>query len=345
MLRSVLLAAALAVVPISGFAQEPIKVVKLVEVLAPDTSETRRFFGRVVAKETVDLAFQVSGQIVDFPAIEGEFIFKDDLIAQLDLEPFELALEEALANQELADRRLERFERLRGSAVTDVEIEDAQTQANLAEIAVRSAERNLRQATLTAPFTALVAERKVANFETIGGGTSIVRIHDMSETRIEIDVPEILFQSAGSDPDVTLIAEFPVSDQRFDLEVREFNAETSSVGQTFTITLGMPTPADLVILPGSSAEVYATLNNLELPPEIPVSSVVASNDGTQNVFVFTPTGADEGTIELVNVELVPSASGNVRVLSGIEEGQEIVATGGGDLETGQTVRRFTGFNN
>ncbi|MEO0343620.1 MAG: efflux RND transporter periplasmic adaptor subunit [Pseudomonadota bacterium] len=345
MIRTFLLTTVLALTPTFSFADEAVKLVKLIEVASPNSDETRRFFGRVVAKETVDLAFQVGGQIVEFPAIEGEFIEEGDLIAKLDLEPFELALQEAASNQELADRRLERFERLRGGAISDVEIEDAQTESDLAAIAVRSAERSLRQATLQSPFTALIAERQVANFETIGAGTSIVRIHNMSEIRIEIDVPEILFQTAGSDPDVDLVAQFPISDERYDLEVREFNAETSEIGQTFAITLGMEAPTDVVILPGSSAEVYATIADVNTLPEIPISSIVSTNDGVSSVFVFTPEDADQGTIELIEIEIEPSPTGAVRVTSGLDVGQEIVATGGGTLKSGQKVRRFTGFTN
>ncbi|MEO1562416.1 MAG: efflux RND transporter periplasmic adaptor subunit [Pseudomonadota bacterium] len=344
--RSLFSLAVLTAFAFPALAQDaPTKIAKLTTVETPDADLTRRFFGRVVAKETVDLAFQVGGQILEFPAIEGEFIEAGGLVAQLDLEPFELAVSQAQANKEQADRTLARFERLRDSAVSDVQIEDAGTQAELAAIALRSAQRDLEQATLKAPFQALVAERQVSNFETIGGGTSVVRIHDMSEVRIEIDVPEILFQTAGSDPDVDLVAQFPASDQQFELEVREFNAETSEIGQTFSLTLGMDTPEDIVIFPGSSAEVYATLNAVNSQPEIPASAIVSSNDGMPNVYVFSPSGADEGTIELVQIEIEPTTNGAVRVVSGVEIGQEIVATGGGTLTDGQTVRRFTGFNN
>ena len=46
-------------------------VVKLTQV-TPDSGALRRvFFGKVVARETVDLAFQVSGQVVQFPVEEG----------------------------------------------------------------------------------------------------------------------------------------------------------------------------------------------------------------------------------------------------------------------------------
>ncbi|MEM0976508.1 MAG: efflux RND transporter periplasmic adaptor subunit [Pseudomonadota bacterium] len=344
--RTLALSFAISAIGVASVANEGAPpVVKITTVNSPMTDLSRRFFGRVVAKETVDLAFQVGGQILKLPAIEGGFIEEGELVAELDLEPFQLAYGEAVASQELANRTLDRFERLRGSAVSDVEIEDAGTDAELAAISTRSAERDLEQATLTSPFLALVAERQVSNFETIAAGTSVVRLHDMSEIRIEIDVPEVLFQRAGADPDLELSATFPASDQSFIVEPREFNAETSQVGQTFTITLGMMPPEELVILPGSSAEVTATLKSVNDMPEIPTSAVVSSNDGQANVFVFEPAGADEGTITLTPVEIQPSDTGTVQIVSGLEVGQEIVATGGGRLETGMAVRRFNGLGN
>lgn len=316
---------------------------KIVAVEAFDGSIERQFFGRVTAKETVDLAFQVGGQIVEFPAVEGEPIPEGGLISRLDLEPFELALDQARAQQVQADRNLERFQRLEGSSVSQVSVDDASTQAELAAISVRSAERSLRQATLVSPFTALVASRNVANFSTINAGTPVVRIHDMSELRIEIDVPEIIFQIAGEDPDVDLSARFPAIDDEFALEPREFNAETSSVGQTFSITLGMPPPNGQVILPGSSVTVSAILRLDEPRVIVPASAVLTTSDGGAEVLVFEPAGADEGTVRRVSIEIEPTPEGEVQVLSGLTDGQEIVASGASLLSDGEQVRRFTGF--
>lgn len=325
-------------------AQEEAPLAKIVGVEAFDGSIERKFFGRVTAKETVDLAFQVGGQIIDFPAVEGEPVPQGGLIAKLDLEPFELALDQARTQQTQADRNLARFEQLQGSAVSQVSVDDAKTQAELTAIAVRDAERALRLATLEAPFNALVASRNVANFSSIGAGTPVVRLHDMSELRIEIDVPEIIFQTAGEDPDVDLTARFPAIDEDFPLQVREFNAETSSVGQTFRITLGMPQPNGQVILPGSSVTVTAVLRTGERRLIIPASSVLTANDGTPFVMVFEPAGANEGTVSRQNVEIQPTANGSVGVVSGLTPDQEVIASGGGLLSDGQQVRRFTGFN-
>lgn len=328
-----------------GQAQEA-PLVKLVAVESSSAATTRQFFGHVAAKETVDLAFQVGGQIVEIPIVEGEPVAKGATIAQLDLEPFELALDQARVQKDQADRTLERLQKLKGNnTVSQVSVDDAETQAKLAEIAVRNAERSLEDATLVSPFDALVAARNVANFTSVGAGTPIARLHDMSELRIEIDVPEILFQRAGRDTDVDIWAKFPASDEKFSLEVREFNAETSQVGQTFRITFGMAPPDDLVVLPGSSVTVFVTLNLGQDGLRIPRSAVMTGNDGAPKVMVFTPDGEDEGTVAAVPVTLQPTSTGAVDVTAGLELGQEIVASGANMLSDGARVRRFTGFSN
>lgn len=327
-------------------AQDAARLAKLHVVSSGPDSVTRQFFGQVVAKETVDLAFQVGGQIIELPVIEGEPVPSGGLVAGLDREPFELALRQAKVQKDQADRTLERMESLQGSsAVSRVTVDDARTQAELAAISLRNAERSLEDAELHAPFDALVASRNVANFTTIAAGTPIVRLHDMSELRIEIDVPEVLFLNAGEDPDVSLLAKFPSGDTMYPLGVREFNAETSQVGQTFRITLGMPPPEGLTVLPGASVTVFASIRSEETPIEIPASALIFASDGAAQVMVFEPAGAAEGTVRLQPVEVTPSMTGKVQVTGGLTQGQEIVASGASQLSDGDAVRRFMGFSN
>lgn len=324
---------------------EVVRPVKLVELQANSNGVERHFFGHVVARQTVDLAFQVGGQIVEFPAIEGEEIAQGDLIAQLDLEPFLLQRDQARVQLEQAERTLDRFDQLSDLAVSQATIDDTQTQVDLASIALRDAEYALEHATLYAPFDGLVAVRNVANFTTISVGSPVVRFHDMSELRIEIDVPEILFQQAGQDPDVTLTAQFPASDTVFPLEIREFDAQASSVGQTFRLTLGLPRPNGLAILPGSSVEVTARLDSGQDFLMLPTSAIGLSNDGEAFAMVFQPTEDDQGTLEQRFIDIEPTREGRFHVLSGLEVGDLVVMTGVADVADAQTVRRFTGFAN
>ncbi|UWQ14280.1 efflux RND transporter periplasmic adaptor subunit [Aliiroseovarius sp. M344] len=342
-----LTAAAVALIASAAFvtAQDVAKPVKLMTVTAGDATMSRVFFGKVVARQSVDLAFQVGGQIVDFPVIEGELVPKGSMIVQLDQEQFSLALEQAAVQQDLAERTLERLAKLSGNTVSQVALDDATTQLNLADIAFRQAERNLNNATLYAPFNALVASRDVGNFVTVNPGTPVVRLHDMSEIRIEIDVPEILFQTASKEMNVQFMAEFPARDEPLPVELREFNAEAAKAGQTYRLTLGMAPRSDLRVLPGSSVNVRVSATHESAGILIPATAIVAAPDGSLSVMRYMPADSDTGTVSAVPVTVKPAANGDFELLTGLSAGDEIVAAGASAVRDGDAVRRFTGFTN
>ncbi|MEM6478107.1 MAG: efflux RND transporter periplasmic adaptor subunit [Pseudomonadota bacterium] len=320
------------------------RLAKIVTVQSSQAGVERVFFGRVKARQTIDLAFQVSGQIVQLPIDEGQPIAEGALIGALDLEPFELSLARAQAQFEQAEADFERFSSLSGSTVSQVTIDDAQTAVALNRIAVQDAQRALRLATLRAPFDGIIARRTVPNFTTIGAGNPVVRLHDMSDLRIEIEVPEVLFQQAGRNPNVMLEAEFPASDRRYPAVFREVAAETTPIGQAFKLTLGLEPPDDLFLLPGVSATVYARMLGESAPLLIPAGALVFDPSGAPSVMVFEPSGAESGAVRRQAVEITPTGFGAVQVLSGLSEGDEIIGAGAALLEDGESVTRFAGFS-
>lgn len=326
-------------------AQDPLRPVKLMTVAAEEPWMTRQFFGQVAARQTVDLAFQVGGQILELPVTEGQVLATGEMIARLDMEPFELQLEQAHLQQDEADRTVERLKRLSGSAASQVSLEQAETQAQLAALAVRDAVNRHRHATLQAPFNALVASRNIANFSTIAAGTPVVRLHDMSELRIGINVPEVLFQRSGTSGDISFNAEFPGHATQYPLVIREFNAEASAIGQTYRLTLALQSTEGLNILPGSSATVTAKAKGGLQGAALPASAVGINPDGTTYVLEFQPDADGTGAVRRRPVTVQPADTGGLIAISGLEDGLEIVAAGLPLLEDGQKVRRFSGFGN
>jgi len=342
--RTLALAAGLAALSAAAPAQEVLKPVKLLQTSSESVLLQRQFFGQVAAKQTVDLAFQVGGQILRFPVTEGGTVARGGLISELDLEPFELQLEQARLRKEQADRTVARLEKLTGT-VSQVSIDDAETEAGLARVALRDAEYALGHATLNAPFDALVSSREVEQFTTVSAGTPIVRLHDMSELHIKVDVPEILFQQADQSDVLTIAANFPGQDTSYPLEILEFDAEASSVGQTYRVTFRLPPPEDRQILPGASATVNVRVDTGDAAIRVPGTALVAAADGSTGVMVFAPAGAAEGTVTWTPVQVEATQNGDFRIAGGLTGGEEIVLTGGAALEDGQQVRRFTGFGN
>ncbi|MBY6058033.1 efflux RND transporter periplasmic adaptor subunit [Leisingera daeponensis] len=328
----------------AAMAQEPLKPVKLLQTSSEALLLERQFFGQVAAKQTVDLAFQVGGQILKFPVSEGAEVPQGGLIAELDLEPFELQLEQARLRKEQADRTVARLEKLTGT-VSQVSIDDAETEAGLARVALRDAEYELEHATLNAPFDALVSSREVEQFTTISAGTPVVRLHDMSELHIKVDVPEILFQQADESDVVTIAANFPGQETDYPLEIIEYDAEASSVGQTYRVTLRLTPPDDRQILPGASATVNVRVDTGDAAIRVPATALVAASDGRTGVMVFAPAGAETGTVTWTPVQAEATQNGDFRIAQGLSGGEEIVLTGGGALKDGQHVSRFSGFGN
>lgn len=328
-----------------ALADASLKPVKVMTVQAGEQSITRQFFGHVVARQTADLGFVVSGQLETFPVIEGDSLKQGDLVAQLDLETFELSLEQARLQREQAQRTLTRLQALSDRVSSKVNIEDATTSLALANVAVKNAEYALEHATLLAPFDALVAERSVANYTTVGVGTPVVRLHDMSEIRIEVDVPEVLFLHAEDSDRVSVTASFPTDPRRFPIVVREFNAETTSVAQSYRVTFAMPPQEGLRILPGASVTVTAEIGGPDLGMVLPATAVFVDPSGQTAVMAFDVTGGSTGSVRKVPVQVEPAPGGGISVLSGLESGTEIVEVGGASLQDGQSVRRFSGFGN
>ncbi|MHA6344589.1 efflux RND transporter periplasmic adaptor subunit [Roseivivax sp. CAU 1761] len=322
----------------------PPRPAKLMTLSAGDDLLARDFYGRVEARRSVDLAFQVGGQITEFPVSSGDRLERGELIARLDLDGFERQAEQARLALGKAERDLERLEALRGDTVSRVQIEDARTQAELARIDVATAEDRLADATLSAPFDALVASKSAETFQTVQAGTPVVRLHDMSELRVAIDVPEVLFRSAAGEEPVELYATLPGSEARYPLEFREYEAETAQIGQTYRLILAFAEAPGDWVLPGASVTVTAASPfGAGEAMTVPETALVFAPDRSAQVLRFAPSAEDPdlGTVHLEPVEIEVRADARVALVEGPEPGTEIVATGAAQLRDGQTVRRFT----
>jgi RND family efflux transporter MFP subunit len=319
--------------------------VKLHTVEVPSVALQQRFLGRIAAKETVDLAFQVGGQIIDFPTLSGSRVASNSILAQLDLAPLERAVRQAELALSQAERQVERNQQLIArNAITTAEVQDSETQRDLAVLSLDEARTALADATLRAPFAGLVAERIVPNLTTVAPGQPVLRLHDMSEIRVRIDVPERLLTQIEDPTVLRYELELIPGGPRYALEFREFVAEAGRIGQSYTVILSVRDVLPQTVLPGATATVIAQLpmtpNNL-MP--IPRTAVQIDPQRQSSVLVFSPTGADTGTLSQRLVELHTEDGVTLMVSAGLTAGEEIVAVGAHLLEPGQTVRRFTGY--
>jgi RND family efflux transporter MFP subunit len=303
----------------------------------------RRFAGRVAAVQTVDLSFQVPGKLVKLPVLESQQVKEGDLIARIDTTDYDRAVREATINAEQAKRELDRLETLRDRSVISQSAYDEQkNKYDLALEEQKEARQNLEYTSLKAPFDGIVSNRLVDNFTTVSVGTPVVRMHDVSEVQVDINVAEALFGRVTESEVASIEAKFPAYGEKlFPLTYREHSSQVDEVTQTYRVTLAMPREGADQLFPGMTASVIVKFlpEGLELGEQylVPTSAVAIDGDGKAYVWTYAD---DSGAVSKRPVEIGTVMGDYIPVRSGLETGDEIVSAGVAYLSEGQIVRRL-----
>lgn len=312
-------------------------MVRTIVLSPPVARQSRQFFGRVRARETVDLALQVGGPLERLIPEEGTRVARGEVVARLRLDPFERALARAVLQNDMAAREAQRARDLADRAAGPVtRADDAETARDLAEVALRDARAALEDAVLKAPFDGLVAARLVAEHSSVAPGQPVLRLHDMSQVRVEISLPEQLFSAAGGLDGVRFAA--GIGGGEVPLDPVAFQPEALRVEQAFRVMLAVPADASAGLVPGASVTVTASVRAPITGLPVPAEAVLVANDRTTSVFILE--GAqDDLRIRQIPVQ-VTTPNGTTVQVEGVPEGAEIVTTGVHRLTDGKRVRRF-----
>jgi RND family efflux transporter MFP subunit len=318
--------------------------VKLYQVGEGSLSAVRHFVGRVDAVSTVDLSFRVGGRIVELPVQQGTVLRAGSLIAALDPADYQLAVREAELQLEQASRDLERTRSLfeRGS-ISRANLDQAETAHNLRRVALDTARRNLAYTRITAPFDALVTRRLVDPFTNVSAGAEIVRVQNVEEFRVHINVPENLMGALDQAEAIVAEAVFHSRpDQPQPLTYREHETEPDAVAQTYRVTFGMARQEALNVLPGMTVTVRL---RAALPAEvafhdIPPAAIDSDERGDFRVWVFD---ADSSTVSPRPVVMLGLSEEGRALVTGLTGDEQIVSAGLQLLHDGMRVMPFDGF--
>lgn len=179
-----------------------------VTVAAPlvrELVEWDEFSGRFGATDEVALRARVSGYLDAVHVTDGALVEAGDLLFVIDQRPFRLALEEAeaalaraFADEDFAERELDRANDLVSRAaisrsVVDERIRElAAAQASIAsaEVAVAQAELDLEFTEIRAPFDGQVSDRRVDVGNLVDSATVLTTVVRLDPLEFEFDVTE-----------------------------------------------------------------------------------------------------------------------------------------------------------
>lgn len=274
-----------------------------------------------------NLSFRIGGPVIEFDSNPGQFYRKGEIIARIDDRDYILKKEHAEAVMTHSEKEFRRIEKLYGkNNVSPSTYEKARSEYIQAKTLYETAVNDLEDTRLRAPFDGYVQKVFIDEFQDVRPSEPVISFIDISRIKAEACIPEetaSMLRRAGTDK-VKVCFE-TIGGKTFTPDKIYITQGSSQNNISFILTAVIPNPKS-VLSGGMSGKISisASGNGEESPLAIPQKALC--HDAQNNDFVWVIN--KDGNPELRKVtagDLVKG--GNIIVVSGLKEGEEIVTEG------------------
>lgn len=321
----------------------PPRMVDSMVLGSPELPVRRQFPGEVRANQRAELAFVVSGPLVELPIQEGQFVEAGALLARIDPRDFANERDGRRSDRDEARAQFDRITRAFASqAVTAAERDQARARFQVAEAELALAEKHLEDSELRAPFPGGVARRLVENFQTVQAGAPIVLLEDITRLEVRIQLPEqdVVRLPAGESllgAEVGAVTFEALPGRQFPVTLKELETRADARTNTYRVVLSLPRPEEANILPGMSASFvpHDAVVEIRALYFLPVEALQATSDRNSFVWVLD---SEQSTVQRRPVRIGSLSGRSIQVLEGLSEGDRVITAGAAYLADGERVR-------
>ncbi len=284
--------------------------------------------GRANASVTVNP--YTSGRLTEFLVQSGTHIEKGQVIATLDSETEEIALERAKIARDDAAAKVERFRALRASnAATAVQLTEAELALRNNELSVHDAQVALDRRSIAAPISGIVGILPIEAGNYVTSQSAVATIDDRSSILVDFWVPERL---AASVKIGTELAARPLANPKhaFTGTVSAIDNRIDQKSRTLWVQAKIANPADS-LRAGMSFQI-----TMQFPGDsFPAVSPLAIQWGADGAFIWM---VEDGRTKRVPVRIIQRNTDNVLVDAPIASGDIVVTEGVQSVREGSEVR-------
>ncbi|USE34689.1 efflux RND transporter periplasmic adaptor subunit [Endozoicomonas sp. SCSIO W0465] len=299
--------------------------------------------GSVISKKNAMISSEVNGRIewlAEFgaPLKAGDLLAKiDDAQLQLEWQTRQLEMQKAEQQLDYLKKELDRLAALhRKKSVSRTELDEAQHQFNLAELAWRLAKVNsrkindrLQKSEIKAPFNGVVNQRMVAPGEYVSEGEALIELVNTSEVEVQLQVPIQLvsFLSAGASLQVSngervLFSSLARRAGSADSRSRLMEVRLQPQGESW--------------LPGTPVKVAVPLSEPANALRVPRDAVVMDEAGYK-VYKVVDDKEESSRVSSVPVEILSGDDHSVSIRGNLKAGDDVVVRGANGLQQNDRV--------
>lgn len=319
-----------------------IRPVKLLTIADMQADSIRRFPAKVTATEQANLAFRLSGQLVEFSLIEGQHVNKGAVLARLDDRDARNTLLHREAEHELAAADFKRKGKLRDTQLlSQAEYDLAKAQLKSAQAALFTARDQLSYTVLNAPYSGTVAKISADNYQIVQANQTLLVLQQDRNIDIVIQVSETLATrvtqlTPGTENQAQVIFSAQPN-KSYPVTLKEYATQITPGTQSYEVVFTLPQPSNSQILPGMSAELTLDIATTKKTVAIlPTSAVMKRDANGQNIIWLY--NSEMHTVTPQPVTLGKVRSQGIEITSGLKTGDQVVTAGIQQLSAGLVVK-------
>jgi len=273
---------------------------------------------------------KVGGEIREILAEEGDDVTSGQILARLDGDRLRLEKDQAEANLRKLQRDHQRNVDLRDKdLISTGDFEKIQYEMEALQATFDLAELELGYTIIRAPINGVVSERFIKIGNTIDVNDQTFQVTSLEPLISYLHVPEREYRRLDPGQGASIEVD-ALQGMSFDAMVARISPVVDPETGTFKITIEVRDPSRR-LKPGMFGRINIVYDSRTMALQIPRSAII-EEAGQSAVFIVTGDTAEKRMIQTGY-----SAAGNVEVLEGLADDDEIVIVGQSNLKDGSRV--------
>jgi len=285
------------------------------------------------------LGTEVIARVAKINVESGQEVEAGQVLVEMDTNVEQATLKDALAWQERARRRVERYAQVKDSKVLSPDtVDDARMEYERASAQGKALQFAIERKNIIAPFAGTVGIRQVNVGDVILPGTAVIPLHSLDTLYVNFTLPQQAVPSLHTGVDVAVTVDsFP--GEKFKGTVTAIDPNVSESTRSINLQATIANPGRKL-----RAGMFASVT-LELPVSqdyvvVPITAINYAPYG-DSVYVVgklkNPKGEEYTGVSQKIVQLGPKKGDYVAITSGLEPGEEVASTGVFKLHQGSAV--------
>jgi len=273
---------------------------------------------------------EVRGEVMEKRIEKGTSINAGDVIAVLDSEDYEIALQAAKASYDTALASKKRLEKLyKEQLASRSQLDDITAQVEQYKAQLDSAALNLERCTIKSPTSGIINNLYIEQGQYVNVSDPVGEVLQMDKVKVIVGIPE---------SDVSAVNHVSSFEVKLDvLNGKVFNAEkyflsraSDPQARLYTLELAIDNPAG-EILPDMFARVDIVKQKVEDTLSVPLYSIITLNN-EQVVYVV-----NDHTVHARTIKTGIQEGWRIEITDGLDVGDHVIAIGHRSVSEGQTV--------